>query len=236
MNCLQWLRDLLYELFSFALERSPQSRYISDENITDSENIIRFNNGIYDLTSGEFVAMANENKQDALFYDYQKYANDAPEIIEIYEHLSKWFPDQEERDRCLIRISSVLYKSKPCQESLIFYGSGNNGKTLFYRLCQETFGYYRDIICKYECESPVFYDPSKFGFHSDLFIYECNELPEVYDPTKVIEFKSRFLDEPVEVNQFIRNQTLTNELPRLAPAFMYILLEHGCLRPPSDFC
>lgn len=106
-------------------------------------DLIGFENGVYDLRTGEFrdghpedyISLSTGN-------DYQTFDETDENIVGIYEFLSQIFPNEELRDYVLILLSSFLEGRNPNEKFHIWTGSGGNGKSKLLELFEYAFGQY----------------------------------------------------------------------------------------------
>ena len=113
-----------------------------EEKLNLNNNLIGFNNGIYDIEKLEF---RNGNMNDYISitvgYEYKnEYSEKINDIIKFFEEIQ---PDKEEREYLLTYIASTL-EGNILEKFHVFSGKGRNGKTILMDLIKVTFGEYYD--------------------------------------------------------------------------------------------
>lgn len=110
-------------------------------------NLIGFENGVYDLSTGEFrdgrpedhITLSTGN-------DYLEFSEDDENISAIYTFLSQVFPDTKVRDYVVVLIASFLEGRNPNEKFHIWTGVGGNGKSKLVELFELAFGGYASKI------------------------------------------------------------------------------------------
>lgn len=112
---------------------------------TINPNLVGFDNGVYDISSGEFRdASPDEYISVTTGYNYQK----ADPVLkkEAMKLLETIFPNQKELRYVLKHISLGLYGANPEEKFYIWIGTGGNGKGLLRDIIQIVLGAYCDSI------------------------------------------------------------------------------------------
>lgn len=109
--------------------------------MTESEYLVQFTNGVYDLQKHEFIEKLTENLiLTSVGYDYiSEYSKHKADLINFLVDI---VPNELDRKLLLNHVSKGLIGNNYDQVCLNIYGSGNNGKTTFINLVAETLGYY----------------------------------------------------------------------------------------------
>lgn len=119
-----------------------------EEKLDSNENLLGFENGIYDLKQGEF---REGEPEDMLTFttgiEYVKYDEDEPILKEIDEFLEQILPYSKVRAYMLTCLSMFLC-GKNIEKFHIWTGRGGNGKSKLIDL-------YRKSIGDYACTLPV---------------------------------------------------------------------------------
>lgn len=144
------LTDVTYKLRDYTFKekilKECQTMFYDGQFLTNLDanpDLIGFENGIYDLKSGEFrdgrpedcVSLSTGN-------DYNEFAQDDENIISIYQFLTQVFPDDEVMNYVLILLSSFLEGRNPNEKFHIWTGVGGNGKSKLLELFELAFGKY----------------------------------------------------------------------------------------------
>jgi P4 family phage/plasmid primase-like protien len=131
--------NILTELIEiYTVEKNPKRDFISKLDVNN--NLIGFNNGIYDLSKFEF----REGKHDdyislSVGYDYKdNHTNKYNELLQFLEDIQ---PNKEERDYMITYLSIGLIGNL-LELFTIFTGCGRNGKSKIIDLIEATFGDY----------------------------------------------------------------------------------------------
>jgi len=106
-------------------------------------DLIGFENGVYDLRTGEFrdgrpedyISLTTGN-------DYMEYEDTDENIVAIFTFMSQVFPDPEVRDYVFTLLSSFLEGKNPQEKFHIWTGVGGNGKSKLLELFELAFGKY----------------------------------------------------------------------------------------------
>jgi P4 family phage/plasmid primase-like protien len=122
----------------FSNKNNPNNNFNSV--INTKQNLIGFNNGVYDLSTLEFRAgKIDDYITLGVNYDYtDKYTKNKDKLIKFLEDIQ---PKKEEREYLLTYISTGLF-GNILQYFTILSGNGSNGKSVFINLLKETFGDY----------------------------------------------------------------------------------------------
>jgi P4 family phage/plasmid primase-like protien len=108
-----------------------------------NNDIIAFQNGVYDLLTNEFrKAKPDELVTVTTNYDYKKITDS--EIKEVNNILESIFPDNEERKYLLKTLSLGLIGRNVLEEFYIWIGNGSNGKGILRDFINYTLGDYFD--------------------------------------------------------------------------------------------
>lgn len=117
----------------------PKFEELLDQNV----NLIGFENGVYDLQTGEF---RNGLPEDYIKYstgiNYEYYDDDDEIIIEIRQFLSQVLPIKKVRDYVISLLSSFITGKTGEEKFHIWTGSGGNGKSKLIELFELSFGDY----------------------------------------------------------------------------------------------
>ena len=254
-----------------------------DTKLDSNVNLIGFNNGVYDLTSGKFregthddyISLNTKN-------DYRPYSRNMPHIKEIIDFFNQVLPNNKVRDYFLQALSTCLSGETKEEKLYILTGCGSNGKSLTMDLmCLALGDYYMScpitIITRKRGSSNET-SPEKVRMKGkrcgvfqetddgeklnvgvmkeftggdkvlvrDLFkgsnemiefkpqmkyFLTCNKLPAVpsnddgtWRRLRVIEFKSKFTDNPTKPNEFKINTSLKHDIKKWAPYLLSYLL------------
>lgn len=128
----------LIDLYCIKRDKYKNGKFI--DNLDNNNNLIGFENGIYDLEKMEF----REGKPEDLVtittgYEYsEKYTNKHKDLLKFLEDIQ---PNKEERDYMLTYLSIGLFGNL-LELFTILTGSGRNGKSKIIELLGETLGEY----------------------------------------------------------------------------------------------
>lgn len=115
------------------------------EKLDENPNLIGFNNGVYDMKTGEF----RDGKPD----DYLTYTTNYDYLPSEEEKLDMWnnlltdiFPDQDVRYYYKQVMAATLCGNRKFEQLYMHTGSGGNGKGLLTDLMQMVFGEYYSVM------------------------------------------------------------------------------------------
>lgn len=114
-----------------------------EESLDTNFNLIGFENGVYDLSTGEF----RDGKPEDLLslstgIDYIEFSHDSEEVKVIEKFFREVQVDKEMRDYVLTFLASCLDGSTKMQKMIIWTGVGSNGKSTAVEFFQKAFGSY----------------------------------------------------------------------------------------------
>jgi hypothetical protein len=113
-----------------------------EKKLNKKQNLIGFNNGVYDLNRSTFRAgKARDYISFTTGYDYVPYNEKDPKVLEIRKFLSELFPVKEECGN-LVRLISNFLKFRPLQQLHILKGGYSSGKSSLIHLIEKSFGDY----------------------------------------------------------------------------------------------
>ena len=113
------------------------------DKLDEANNLIGFNNGVYDLKKDEFREGRPEDYiSKSTNINYIPYDPDSDEVFEIYEFYKQIFVIKTVREYVLVRSSSFLSGSTKDESFDIYSGGGGNGKSKHMELMETVFGDY----------------------------------------------------------------------------------------------
>ena len=253
-----------------------------EERLDSRENLIGFDNGVFDLDTMEF---REGRPEDYVSYtttcDYVEYDPTCMQLMAVKQFLSQILPKASVREYVLKLFATFLHGSVKEQKFNIWTGSGSNGKSICITLFEKAFG---DYCCKFpitlltqkraasnaatselarakgkrfaSLQEPsegehincglmkelsggdkimarsLFKEPIEFVPQFKMVLL-CNHLPHVpsddggtWRRIRVVEFTSKFVDNPVEENEYPIDYDLPNKLDSWRSHFMALLLEY----------
>ena len=121
-----------------------------EEQLDKKDNLIGFNNGVYDLDLGEFREGFPEDYMSfSTNINYIKYnpesESDADELEEVWTFLKQVLPKKNVREYVVMLLSSFLSGKTGQEKFHIWTGCGGNGKSKLIELFEYCFG---DYCCK----------------------------------------------------------------------------------------
>lgn len=118
-----------------------------------NNNIIAFNNGVYDLIENKFrMGKPEELITCTTGYDYEE--PDKNILNELNKIISDIMPTEENKTYLLKTLSLGLLGANPLEEFYIWIGTGRNGKGLLRDLMSQTLGnYFDNMEIEYLCKS-----------------------------------------------------------------------------------
>jgi len=242
--------------------------------------LLGFSNGVYDFKINKFrESIQSDYITFSTGYEYLEYDENANEVKEIYEFLSKIITNKTVREY-LLKVLGKSLLGIPDERFYIWTGlSGANGKSTLVNFLEQTLGEYTtsvdvslltnkrassgnaspDVIRLrgkrlFTFQEPEHDDKLRTGILKqytggdtiiarELFkapvtfklqgtmIMCCNDLPSVssidggtFRRIRVIEFNSRFCENPVKKNEFKIDPQLKSKLVTWRPYFMSILI------------
>ena len=114
-----------------------------EEKLDNNVNLIGFENGVYDLETGEFRnGLPEDYIKNSTGINYEEYDMDDETIIEIDTFLSQILPIPKVKDYLQMLLSSFLSGKTGEEKFHIWTGSGGNGKSKLIELFELSFGDY----------------------------------------------------------------------------------------------
>lgn len=145
LKCTTFKNNVMDECKEFFCDRTNEFLNRLDEN----SHLLGFNNGIYDLSSGELRnGEADDFVSMSTGLDYQEYNWDDDSVCEVMEFLEQILPDYDVREYVLTLLGSFLHGSNKNERFHIWTGSGGNGKSKLIELFEKSIG-------DYSCKLPI---------------------------------------------------------------------------------
>jgi len=254
-----------------------------DTKLDSNEDLIGFNNGVYNLANSEF----REGRHDDYISlntknDYRPYSPNMPHIKDIHKFFNQILPNETVKEYFQIAMATCLSGKTKEEKLYILTGGGSNGKSVTMDLASLALGDYFmscpiTIITRKRGSSnetspeKVRMKGKRFGVFQetddgeklnvgvmkeftggdkvlvrDLFkganemiefkpqmkyFLTCNQLPTVpsnddgtWRRLRVIDFKSKFTDNPCNPNEFKINTNLKHDIKKWAPYFLSYLI------------
>ena len=146
--------DEIRSLITRLKKHTPKKAYLAEcagiflkgkenfkENLDQNNNLIGFNNGVYDLANSRFrEGLPEDLISRTTGYDYKEFTIKDPVIIEIMNFMESIQPRKNIRDFLLRYISSFIQGGNKDQRFTIWIGSGGNGKGTLIELINNTLG------------------------------------------------------------------------------------------------
>jgi len=144
------LTDVTYKLrdypFKEKILKECQTMFYDSQFVTfldANPDLIGFENGVYDLKTGEF---RDGRPEDCVSLstgtEYITFEDGDDLIVAIYNFMSQVFPDEEVRDYVFTLLSSFIEGRNPNEKFHIWTGVGGNGKSKLLELFELAFGKY----------------------------------------------------------------------------------------------
>lgn len=153
---IKQIKSILFKLETDSFQSSvlhQSQRLLEKPNFYDSldkdKNLIGFNNGVYDLTKGEFRKYTPKDLVTmSVGYDYDAKVmfEDTQTIQEVMRFMESVFPDEDTCKYVFKFLASCLAGYTEDQLFHFGYGSGSNGKGILLKLMFETFGAYAGAL------------------------------------------------------------------------------------------
>lgn len=249
----------------------------------DSRNeLIAFENGIYDLRNLEFREGRPEDYISlSTGVNYQEYDDSNSVIQEIYTFFSQVLPKEDVRKYVLTLLATFMNGSTGNEKFHIWTGSGGNGKSKVIELFESSLGSYcsklpitvltqkrpasnsaapemlrtkgRRFVCLQEPDDNekimvgcmkeltggdkiqargLYKEPVEFKPQFKMLL-TCNHLPTVpsddggtWRRIRLVEFESKFVENPVNNNEFPIDTELTEKMKEWDEAFAFILIKY----------
>jgi hypothetical protein len=121
----------------FSINNNPNSDFL--RNLNANQNLIVFNNGVYDLLTYTFRdGQPSDRMSMTVGYDFVDHYSD--NFDEFKQYLSDIQPNKEDRDFLLTYLSLALYGNTLEFFTILTGNLGRNGKTKFIELIGKVFG------------------------------------------------------------------------------------------------
>lgn len=118
-----------------------ESKFVNKLDI--NPDLICFENGVYNLISMEFRDGRPEDYCSiSTGNDYIVFADDAEEIVEVKDFMSKVFPKEDVKEYTWTLFASFLQGKNPDEKFHVLTGTGSNGKSKLIELFKKAFGDY----------------------------------------------------------------------------------------------
>lgn len=150
-NFMGYLKDTTFK--NKVMEECKEIFYDYDqkflERLDSYDNLIGFNNGVYDLKTEEFRQGRPEDLISlSTKINYIEYDQNNSDVQEIFEFYKKVFVIESVREYILLRTSSYLSGTTKDEQFDVFSGIGGNGKSKHMELVENCLG-------EYCCKLPV---------------------------------------------------------------------------------
>ena len=117
------------------------------DKLDDNVNLMHFSNGILDLSEMRFrPGRPNDYVSLTTGYEFREYSWDHPDVVDVDDHFSKVFPDQELKQYWMEYTSGLLKGGNSSKTFLTMSGEGDNAKSVNMDLLKITLGQYMKIL------------------------------------------------------------------------------------------
>lgn len=210
---------------------SCKHMFYSNKQFDTNTNLIGFNNGVYDMSTGVF---RNGKPEDYVSlstgYDFTTFGNTENDTF-ICNFLEQLFPD------AMMRQYMLGAFDMNCKNHIILVGSGSNGKSTLVNLFRSAIGqqYWKKFRVFSENETDLAKNIMCHKVPPNYrIIMCCTTLPKWTDvvDVKVVKFDSYFTYLPNDrENHHLLNSHLIDEIDKYKGSFMRLIL--GCTAPTN---
>lgn len=128
-----------YEFQDRLFNQFLSSARLNVEIKNDSTTLINLKNGTFEISS-EIIGLRTFNKGDALTYQLPFDYEEESECLQFKEYLNRVLPDVALQNILSEFIGYIFAKNLKLEKCLLLYGSGANGKSVFFEICNALLG------------------------------------------------------------------------------------------------
>lgn len=203
-----------------------------DEKLDSIPTLIGFENGIYDLESGEF---REGRPEDYVSYstgiNYIEYDEDNPYVRQVNAFIAKVITNEEVREYVLTLFASMLDGTNRDENFHIWTGSGSNGKSKLIELFQQTIG---DYACIFNVSMLTQKRVGSSATNSELAIAKGKRFAILQEPEENEKLNVGYMKE-LSGGDKVQCRGLFKEPIRFKPMFTMVLTcNHMPAVPPDD--
>lgn len=140
MEFIRIRRNLIEEIIYFSRHYFYDAKFV--QKLNSNDDILCFDNGVYDLDKDLFRKFGNCSDYNTLSTLYDFCLPERNKIIEVQRIIEQILPKKDVRDYFMYHLSTCLHGSKKEQIVIILTGSGANGKSVLMNLMSKTLGEY----------------------------------------------------------------------------------------------
>ena len=203
-----------------------------EDKLDSIPTLIGFENGVYDLLSGEF---REGRPEDYVSYstgiNYIEYDEDNPYVSQVREFIGKVLTNEEVREYVLMLFASMLDGTNRDENFHIWTGSGSNGKSKLIELFQQTIG---DYACIFNVSMLTQKRVGSSATNSEMAIAKGKRFAILQEPEENEKLNVGYMKELTGGDK-IQCRSLFKEPIRFKPMFTMVLTcNHMPAVPPED--
>ena len=149
-NVMKIMNNLKKSGFKERVIKESKNLFYNDkfeERLDSNRDLIGFENGIFDLTSGVFrPGIPDDMISRTVGYDYEEYSDEHEYVVGIEDFFSKVQTEEDMREYILTLLASYLDGHTKTETFIIWTGSGGNGKSKCVEFFQLAFGDYCGVL------------------------------------------------------------------------------------------
>lgn len=198
-----------YHLFKDELYKQFLSESTLEPPTRGSRTLINVQNGTFEI-SEDRQKLREFDRNDFLKYQLPFAYNPDAKCPQFYNYLEKVLPDEGCRKVLAEYMGYVFINSLKLEKALILYGSGANGKSVFFEIINAILG--AENICSYSLQNLTKYDSYQ---RAELTNKLLNYASEINGKLEASIFKQLVSGEPVEARQIFRRPFIMTDYAKL---------------------
>lgn len=198
-----------YHLFKDELYKQFLSESTLEPPTRGSRTLINVQNGTFEI-SEDRQKLREFDRNDFLKYQLPFAYNPDAKCPQFYNYLEKVLPDEGCRKVLAEYMGYVFINSLKLEKALILYGSGANGKSVFFEIINAILG--TENICSYSLQNLTKYDSYQ---RAELTNKLLNYASEINGKLEASIFKQLVSGEPVEARQIFGRPFIMTDYAKL---------------------
>lgn len=198
-----------YHLFKDELYKQFLSESTLEPPTRGNRTLINVQNGTFEI-SEDRQKLREFDRNDFLKYQLPFAYNPDAKCPQFYNYLEKVLPDEGCRKILAEYMGYVFINSLKLEKALILYGSGANGKSVFFEIINAILG--TENICSYSLQNLTKYDSYQ---RAELTNKLLNYASEINGKLEASIFKQLVSGEPVEARQIFGRPFIMTDYAKL---------------------
>lgn len=198
-----------YHMFKDELYKQFLSESTLQPPVRSNRTLINVQNGTFEITR-DWQGLREFDRKDFLKYQLSFEYNPESKCPLFDEYLLRVLPDEDCRKVLAEYMGYVFVNSLKLEKALILYGSGANGKSVFFEIVNAILG--SENICAYSLQNITKYDSYQ---RAELTNKLLNYASEINGRLEASIFKQLVSGEPVEARQIFGKPFIMTDYAKL---------------------